>query len=105
MSVISDFDKWQRHYSAMLDGKVPTNQKIIMVNGASSQVGKGLTIVSPSEQQDERLRTIVKIQRRIKTKRKSKTKHLGSKHRRGQKKSKISKTSSKRKRNSSYKRK
>jgi hypothetical protein len=104
MSVISDFEKWQQHYSAMLDGKVPLNQKVIMVNGSNPQVGKGLTIVSPSEHQDERIRALVKIQRKIKTRRKSKITHSSSKQQRRRKKSK-SESSRKRKRSSSYKRK
>lgn len=71
MEVLTDYDKWKKHYLSMIDGKVPPNQDIFVVSSNTSQVGKGLELISPAQDNDNRARAIVKktIKKSVKTKR------------------------------------
>lgn len=60
MAVLTDYDKWRKHYLSMIDGKVPPNQDISVVSTNTSQVGKGLELISPAQDSDNRAKAIVK---------------------------------------------
>ena len=60
MAVQTDSDKWRKHYLSMIEGKIPLNQDVYVVSGeTTSQVGKGLQIISPAEANDARARAAV----------------------------------------------
>lgn len=60
MAVLTDYEKWKKHYLSMVDGKIPPNQDVFVVSGNTSQIGRGIEIVSPAQDSDNRARAIVK---------------------------------------------
>ena len=60
MSALSEYKSWHDHYLAMVNGQVPPNQKVYVVDTKQSGSGK-IKIVSPSEQRVHRARSAIKV--------------------------------------------
>lgn len=71
----------------MVDGKVPPNQDIFVVTTSQSQVGKGLELISPAQDSDNRARAIVKktIKKNV-TRKKAHSTLIGGRKRKSNKK-------------------
>lgn len=82
MSPLNEYKSWQDHYLSMVNGQIPPNQKVYVVDTRQSGSGK-LQIVSPAAQKVERARATLKA---IKSKLESKTNQKRLKRRRVQRK-------------------
>lgn len=68
MSVLSKYNDWKKHYLDMASGRIPSNQKVFTVDGTNTQRGRGLTVVSPTQQLDLQAKSEIKRSRAIKRK-------------------------------------
>jgi hypothetical protein len=59
MSSPTSYERWKRHYAAMIQGKVPPNQEFFVLD-ENRQVGRGFDLVSPAEETVRIARSIVK---------------------------------------------
>lgn len=80
MSIINDYEKWKKHYTSMIEGKVSPNRNIYVVND-NNQSGQGLRIVSPAAQIDTMARAIVR--KAIKPRKKKTNSQSRARRRRG----------------------
>ena len=88
----TNYDKWRRHFNNMIEGKLASDRKVILVNDRQ-QVGKGLEIVSPIAQTVEMARAIVKTPRNRAIKRRRAASQSQSKAKRSKKQVKRKKKS------------
>jgi hypothetical protein len=67
MSSSTSYERWRRHYAAMIQGKVPPNQDFFVLD-ENKQVGRGFDLVSPAEETVRIARSIVKKNNKNKNK-------------------------------------